>query len=265
MSLKSALKHNPFTFLLHRRLTDLGKGRGWRGFHSDVIYQQLVVELLNAFTFSSFVETGTFRGYSTEHIAMRFPKLPIITAEVMQETYDVVKPALSRYPNIEQMLGSSDECIAKMIAQKKLGNQPLFYLDAHWEEYWPLNAELDHIASERMRTAIVIDDFQVPGHPQFEFDSYPKTRDSDSGPANLQYIRAHLPAINSYRALFPKYGVTDAYGPSGKGFNPLRGHIVLFQNMDAEYETFLKRPLIQKYYFGVGSVGAEVASPSAVA
>jgi hypothetical protein len=47
---------------------------------------------------------------------------------------------------------------------------PLFYLDAHWYDYWPLQDEVKTI-SKLSQFVILADDFKVPGKPQFENDN----------------------------------------------------------------------------------------------
>ena len=32
----------------------------------------------------------------------------------------------------------SDAVVQKLLEEKKIGQMPLFYLDAHWQTYWPL-------------------------------------------------------------------------------------------------------------------------------
>src|SRR5690242_7808994 len=100
----SGLVRNRYTRYVQRRSRDLRYGRGWGGFHSDAIYRGVMLELLKAFPFTCFVETGTFFGYSTELIALHYPKLPVHTSEVVPATFETAKLALSRYPNITQAL-----------------------------------------------------------------------------------------------------------------------------------------------------------------
>ena len=255
MSLVKKLKRNRAVFMGYRRWKDILHGKGWGGFHGDTIYRKLMLDLLEAFPFTSFVETGTSRGYSTELIAMTYPRLPVFTAEVLEETYHTAMFALEQYPNITQLLGSSDEVVKKLIDENRISSMPLFYLDAHWEAYWPLLAEMRHIAAARLKTCMVIDDFEVPGQAQFEFDSYPPANNSPGGNCNVNYIKPALDDANVYHAAFPKYARDDAFKPGSKpATDRLRGHIVLFQNMPQEYEAFLKRPLAEQHYYGFGQV-----------
>ena len=89
---------------------------------------------------------------------------------------------------------------------------PFFYLDAHWQHYWPLRTELKHISDAGVRCAIVIDDFEVPGQPQFGFDIDGGGEVIAGLACNLDYVRASLGPQNRYKVLFPKYGSDDAFG-----------------------------------------------------
>jgi len=94
---------------------------------------------------------------------------------------------------------------------------------------------------------MVIDDFEVPGYPDFAFDIDGGGEITEGKKCNLDYIRPSLSSENTYRVLFPKYDRKAAY-PKGEALE-LRGHVALFQNLDAEFEAFVKRPFIQQNYF----------------
>jgi hypothetical protein len=215
-----------------------------------------MLELLRAFPFTSFVETGTSRGYSTELVASRFPALPVFTSEVLEETFRIARGGLARYPNVTQLLGSSEVAVRELLEQNRVGALPLFYLDAHWEKYWPLRDELRLIGPACRKAVIVIDDFEVPGQPQFGFDIDGGGEVIAGEPCNLTYIAPALTAGNTYHVVFPRYQRADAFGSgaSDPARDALRGHVVLFQNMPDEYEAFLKRPPIAAHFFGYGEV-----------
>jgi hypothetical protein len=250
MSLIQTLRYNRFVLYGYRRVQDAFKGIGWGGFHGDRVYQSLVLELVRVGRLTSFVETGTSRGYSTELVASRWPKLPVVTAEVLPTTFRTARMALHRYPNVTQKLGSSEHVLAELVGRPELlGESPLFYLDAHWEEYWPLRDEL-RIIAKLPRAVIVIDDFLVPGQPQFGFDRYPSTKDSAPGDCDLDYIRPSLDRRHAWAAAFPKYQRVHAFPPNGgTDRDPLRGHIVLFQNMPDAFAAFMTTELAQAHYF----------------
>lgn len=76
-------------------------------------------------------------------------------------------------PNIIFMEESSERGLEQLIASGRISNREpcFFYLDAHWGEYWPLRDELARIMPLR-KWVVVIDDFQVPGQPNFGYDMY---------------------------------------------------------------------------------------------
>jgi predicted O-methyltransferase YrrM len=86
MGLRQAIPRTSFFITAYRRLRNVMHGPGWGGFHGDRVYREIMLELLRAFPFTSFVETGTSRGYSTELVASRVPALPVFTSEVLEST-----------------------------------------------------------------------------------------------------------------------------------------------------------------------------------
>jgi hypothetical protein len=249
------LRRNRLAVSAFRSWNNLLHGKGAGGFHRDAMYRGVMLELLKAFPFTSFVETGTYHGYSTELVAIHHPNLPIFTSEVVENTYYIARAALKKYPNIHQTLGSSNEFIEKLVKDPAIGAFPLFFLDAHWYKYWPLRDELRHIGNAKLKCVIVIDDFEVPGQPQFEFDVDGGAKQGAGENCNLGYIQPALVPGNTFHCIFPKYNRLDAFGASS---NPkrdrLRGHPVIFQNAAAEYEAFLKRPFVQQHYFAHGAL-----------
>lgn len=248
------VRSNRFVGSVYRSLRNMTQGPGWGGFHRDRVYGGMVLDLLSAFKFSSFVETGTYRGYTTELIAARHPELTVYSSEVVQETYDAARRALRKYSNIKLSLKNSDAWIAELLKSGEIGGMPFFFLDAHWQTYWPLRGELRHIAEAGIKTVIVIDDFEVPGRTDFGYDIDGGGEVTVGEKCNLDYIRPSLMGQNSFKAMFPKYTYADAFGQSKVG--TLRGHIVLFQNMDQEYAAAMERPFVQKHYQGYGDVRA---------
>lgn len=238
---------NALTVQLARRWRSVVIGPDWNAFHRDPIYKQLMLEVLDSLPITSFVETGTWMGDSTQSIAIRHPSLPIYTSEVVEQTFNRAKTTLRRYENVHPLLGSSDETVGKLIAENKVGALPFFYLDAHWQTYWPLRNELKHISNACLKAVIVIDDFEVPNRPEFGFDIDGGADITEGAKCNLDYIRASLGTQNSYRLLFPKYDPRQAHKDL-KHRVDLRGHICLFQNLDEEFARFLSRPFVSTNY-----------------
>lgn len=250
MSLRQKLSNNRTLRGIQRRLWNFKRGAGWAGFHADPIYRQLMFELIKNLSPSSFVETGTYLGWSTELVARWFPNLPVISCEIVDTNYHIARDALKKYPNITQHLGSSDKILGTLIGASAplLGECPIFYLDAHWQLYWPLRNELSHISGAHLKGVIVIDDFEVPGQPQFGYDIDGGASGANGGGqrCNFDYIKPALSQENQMQIFYPKYSARDAFGCTA---GELRGHVVLFQNLPGKAEAFIHLPLIQQHYF----------------
>jgi predicted O-methyltransferase YrrM len=159
-----------------------------QAFNSDRIVSETVVKLIKDLEIECIVETGTFSGVTTAFLAESFPTLEIFTVEVKFETFLVAEKRLKPFKNVKQICGSSEKAL-KTLLPTLTGKRVLFYLDAHWEDYWPLLDELDEIQRNNANSCcIVIDDFMVPNRP-FKYDKY------KDQPLDLNYVLAKLKMI----------------------------------------------------------------------
>jgi hypothetical protein len=75
-------------------------------------------------------------------------------------------------PNVSVECTSSEAFLREFVPVHRSDDyRCFFYLDAHWNEYWPLRDEIAQILPLE-RFAICVDDFRVPGHPDFGYDRY---------------------------------------------------------------------------------------------
>jgi hypothetical protein len=117
------------------------------------------------------VETGTYRGTTTEWLAGF--GLPVVTIESYLPSYEFSSRRLRSKSNVEVKLGSSVEVLPTIIEKNLDTSVPtFFYLDAHWEKYLPLRDELAIILPNFPSAVVLIDDFQVPGENGYGFDDY---------------------------------------------------------------------------------------------
>src|SRR5947209_9063574 len=82
------------------------------------------------------VETGTYRGTTTEWLAAF--GLPVITIESYLHSYEFSKVRLGNKPNVRIEFGSSVSVLSAVADELDVNAPTLFYLDAHWEAYLPL-------------------------------------------------------------------------------------------------------------------------------
>lgn len=212
------------------------------GFHGDPVWRYLVASIKDWFPVTSCVETGSFKGDTALFLAKVFPDIFKYSVELSGEYH---RESTWRLRGLEKSLvvkSNSPAGIANLIKESKVGDLPLFFLDAHWYEYWPLPDELKEI-SKLNKAIIMIDDFEVAGRPEYGFDTY-KLGDKDM-PNNFDFISPAMSA-RSYRYLLPKYRAEEAFPEDPKS---LRGYTVIFQNIgDAEWEKVTNSELVRNKY-----------------
>jgi predicted O-methyltransferase YrrM len=145
------------------------------------------------------VETGTFIGGSTVAFSLVFDE--VHTIEITPSTYQTSLKNLHNFPNVQCHLGSSEKVLHELLPsleQKRV----LFYLDAHWQQHWPLLQELEEIAAtHKDNCIIVIDDFKVPNRTDIPYDAY------HNNECSYEYIKNHLDLVfteYTYHYLIPK-------------------------------------------------------------
>jgi hypothetical protein len=118
----------------------------------------------------SIIETGTFRGTTTEWLAGF--GVPVTTVESYRPAFEFSVRRLRRRENVSIRFGTSVEVLREHLPTVGRDTPTMFYLDAHWEGHLPLAEELDTICATLTRFVIVVDDFEVPGDSGYSFDNY---------------------------------------------------------------------------------------------
>lgn len=233
-----------------------------------------LIKLIEDFGVKTVVETGTWQGegvlgfskllnnvYSIEINGQFFEDTK---ANVEGEGYTLAESGEDTAvytrgsSKITLILGSSPEVILRII--EGLPEPILFFLDAHWLDYWPLLDELTAIR-RRPNSLIVIDDLKVPGKP-FGYDTYGVRLD-------WKLLKEPLAAINSnYRVFYNEeacgdyrgilYAVPETASTSLRGWTledyeriynrltraglpgEMAGHIVIQTPGLADYHKFVK-------------------------
>ncbi|MFJ1552735.1 hypothetical protein [Streptomyces mirabilis] len=152
------------TFYTTARLgqEQLSDGGGPFGF--DITTALQVDFLIDSYGCDGIVETGCFLGDTTEYLANRYPHLPVRTCDVVADHVAFTKQRLTGHRNVAVLQGDSAVLLPSLLCGLK---RPLVYLDAHWQEKWPLCKELTAIRDG----VVAIDDFDI-GHERFGYDHY---------------------------------------------------------------------------------------------
>jgi hypothetical protein len=152
-----------------------------RGFHSDfypfgfsmngqTARLEVVRQIFYRCGIQSIIETGTFRGTTTEWLAAFGVR--VITIESHRSTFEFAKRRLKRFKNVEVLFGRSADLLADCLRSIVPNVPVLAYLDAHWEGDLPLADEIDAICNTLSRFVVIIDDFEVPDDSGYSFDNY---------------------------------------------------------------------------------------------
>lgn len=185
-------------------LRKLARRQPIRGMNNEPFRQYLVYRLFRHFECSSFIETGTFLGRTTQFAAKVLGAKQVHTCELNPQHYRISRVALAFCPQVNGHLCSSPEFLRGLDAERDGGPIPFIYLDAHWYEYLPLKDELRIVAGKWRRAVIAIDDFANPLHPSMTFD------ECKGEVINEKMAVSALSEVRSdYRIFYPNYTPSD--------------------------------------------------------
>lgn len=152
-------------------------------------------DIIIKFQINKFIETGMHQGDTLDCVYNWF--LDIYRGSYPDDNskykiYDVdlnpdwVKKAEIKYhsgnenKNVVLSCNSSEKFLRQLIDKNEFTNEDrcIFFLDAHWNSYWPLKDEIREILKLRNKPVIIIDDFKTP-NKNFGYDTYDHALDTD--------------------------------------------------------------------------------------
>jgi|GEM_PF-1946704 len=136
-------------------------------FNGDNHIVQRVLELKAVFDIHDALETGTCLGETSRWLADNFRRC--FTVEVNPETLCQAIRKGTR-PNIAFHCANSPEVLRSLAPL--ISGTSFVYLDAHWNDYWPLLDELQALRLLATPPVIAIHDFKVPNEAALGYDSY---------------------------------------------------------------------------------------------
>lgn len=145
-------------------------------FNGDPVFPQFVSNLIKTLQIDCVVETGTYLGQTTRFFASQVRRVDTIENSVLYYT----TTHFDDCPNVTMHFGSSSDKLLPVLESLNPKSNVLLYLDAHWEENWPLLDELRAVQMSPFtgRSVIMIDDFKIDSRPDIPYDSY-KGQDLD--------------------------------------------------------------------------------------
>ncbi len=126
--------------------------------------------LKKVYSIDAAVETGTCLGNTTACLSALFDT--VFTIEIDEQRCQKTAHDLKELSNVYCLLGNSGKVLEDILPGLQ-ARTVLFYLDAHWDSYWPLRDELEQISkTHKDNCVVVIDDCKVPGRKDIPFDKY---------------------------------------------------------------------------------------------
>ena len=201
-------------------------------FNNQPYRQALFHALMQQFKPSVIVETGTYRGTTTEF--MSNVGVPVFTAEYNPRNFGFARTRLRGRRNVTIQCGDSRAALRSWLdgpLRAISGQTIFFYLDAHWYADLPLGEELSIIFDRCPNALVMIDDFQVPYDSGYGYD-----KDGPGEPLTPEYIAPAIAANN----LCVHYPST----PSSMEGGWRSGCVVLAKN-DAHCSVLASLPLLR--------------------
>jgi hypothetical protein len=152
-------------------------------FNGQVFRKKIFMELIQNIQFTAIVETGTYRGTTTDYLHCA-SRLPVYTVERNARCVGFAKARFLTNRNIKISYDDSRSFLQRVVAEPWCrGQHVFFYLDAHWGADLPLAEELEIIFKSVDSASVMVDDFSVPGDDGYGFDGY-----GDGKVLNLGYL-----------------------------------------------------------------------------
>jgi hypothetical protein len=169
---------------------------GDRAFHGDEYLLRLVDYLMPQCIY--FVETGVHRGDTFAYVAHYYSYRFAVGCEPNEGYLREAEAKVEGLINVETFPMTSQEFLPYIHEDNPCDCKRLYWLDAHGHGFdWPLAFEVEFITSHYNKSFILIDDFQVPGKPQFSYDI------STGNICSYKTIKPYIK--NGYQVYYPAY------------------------------------------------------------
>lgn len=162
-------------------------------FNCDYQVEKQIDKLFKLFNIKCCLETGTYTGNTSIWFSNRVDD--VYTVELTDKWYNFSRKKFMKQniSNINIFRNHSVNFLKNNLFKiKEKYSKIICYLDAHWEDDWPLNNEIIEIAKVYKDNAIIIiDDFKVPNR-NFQFDSYKREA------CDLAFVQNALSNLGNY-------------------------------------------------------------------
>jgi hypothetical protein len=178
--------------------------RTWRGpMNGQTGRQDLTRAIFRAYAPEQVVESGTFRGGTTEFLA-DLSRVPTFSVDCRSRYSGYARRRLADRPWVTIELADSRAFLRQLALDPVVRRRrTFFYLDAHCEGDLRLREELRIVSAHWADAVIMIDDFEVDGDPGYEFDDYGPGKRLDA---------SYLPPLPGWERFCPSLASSDECG-----------------------------------------------------
>jgi len=173
--------------------------------------QARLAEIIAERGLTTVVETGIDKGGSTRLFSEMVAQ--VIAVDNMPERVETLQGVLRDcgIENVRLIYQNSPDALRGLVGNGLDASKTLFFLDAHWQKYWPLKDEIRAIP--RGQGVLVMHDARVPGCPSLGVDEY------DGQELSYEYVQGvltewsptHRVEYNDDTAEWPRRGVMVVY------------------------------------------------------
>lgn len=141
-------------------------------FNGDKFIQMKMAGFSIKFPDAIAIETGTCLGSSTLFLARHFKKVYTIEANRRYYAFSICRIEEAGANNVKIILGGSEAVLPIILFSEPMPRDVVFFLDAHWGDFCPLESELLAISIAGIENPIIaIHDWKVPAS-NLGYDSY---------------------------------------------------------------------------------------------
>lgn len=170
------------------------------GFHGDDYLLCLVDHLMDSCTW--FVETGTNVGSTLAYVARNYPDVKCFSCEPDVEAFERACENTSAFSNVTLFNEGSQSFMKRLETDYPFlfSEDVLLWIDAHGFGFeWPIREEVKFVSSYFKNGYMLVDDFRVPRHGEFGYDSY------EGQECSMRYIEDVIDDEWEYQLYYPDY------------------------------------------------------------
>ena len=168
-------------------------------FHNDLFMMRIILTCLEKAEY--FIETGLFLGYTSYFVAKNFPNIKCYSCENNIDFLNLATINIGTLDNLKIELICSPYGLHNLNTtydDSIFDKYNIFWIDAHFYKYCPLNEEIDYITQKFKKFTMFIDDFCIPYDNKFRNDGDGFTIESIKPYINnKEKLKIYMPCYDS--------------------------------------------------------------------